>query len=247
MTETTRPNMTLNGGGALGAGTYNDIVINGAGTINGDVECANLRVNGAGTAGGNVRATSIVVNGSGSFTKDVQASEMTVNGDSSIALGAGISQLKIKGRMSVGGSLAAHDVDLRGTVKVDGDVSADTFVGEGVFTVGGLLNAGTVHVQLFGPCAAREIGGEKVTIAQSRKGFADFVAMFSEKRLRVDTVEADEIWLENTNARVVRGGDVTIGTGCDVTLVEYTGTLNQAPDARVAEARKVAAEPDAAE
>lgn len=241
MTEPTanRSDMTVNGGGSIGAGVYNDIVINGSGTVTGDIECATMKINGASTADGNVKATSIIVNGSGSFTRDVQAGEMIVNGDASVAQGAGIGRLKVKGRASVGGSLAAHEVDLRGTIKVDGDCSADTFVGEGVFTIGGLLNAGTVHVQLFGPCSAREIGGEKVTIAQSRKGLADFVAMFSEKRLRVDTIEADEVWIENTVARIVRGGTVTLGAGCEINLVEYTGTYTPAPDARVGEARQV--------
>jgi cytoskeletal protein CcmA (bactofilin family) len=241
MSDTTRPDMTVNGGGSIGAGGYNDVIINGAGTVTGDLDCATLKINGAGTCEGAVKATTLVVNGSGSFLREVQAGEMTINGDASITMGAGIGRLKVKGRASTGGSLAAHEVDLRGTIKVDGDCSADTFVGEGVFTIGGLLNAGVVHVQLYGPCAAREIGGEKVTIAQSRKGLAEFVSMFSEKRLRTDTIEADEIWIENTTARVVRGATVTIGSGCDIMAVEYTDTLNQAPDARVGEARKVEA------
>jgi hypothetical protein len=96
-------------------------------------------------------------------------------------------------------------------------------------------------MQLYGPCSAREIGGEKVTIAQSRRGFADFVSMFSEKRARVDTIEADEVWIENTTARVVRGGTVTLGAGCEVNLVEYTDTYTPAADAKVGEARKVEA------
>lgn len=241
MSETKRPDTTVNGGGSIGGGTYNDVVINGAGTVTGDIECGVLKVNGAGTCDGNVKATSITVNGSGNFLREVQAGEMTVNGDTSIAMGAGIGRLKVKGRASLGGGLAAHEVDLRGTIKIEGDCSADTFVGEGVFTIGGLLNAGEVHVQIFGPCSVREIGGDKITIAQSRSGLADFVAMFSEKRLHTDSIEADEVWIENTTARVVRGGAVTIGAGCDVQLVEYTGTLNQVADARVGEARKVEA------
>lgn len=236
-----RSDTTVNGGGSIGGGAYENVVINGAGTMSGDIECETMKINGAGTADGNVKATSIVVNGSGSFTRDVQAGELIVNGDTSITQGAGIGRLKIKGRASVGGSLAAHEVDIRGTLKVDGDCSADTFVGEGVFTIGGLLNAGTVHMQLFGPCSAREIGGEQVTITQSRKGLADFVAMFSEKRLHVDTIEADEVWIENTTARTVRGGKVTLGAGCEVSLVEHTGEYTAAPDARVGEARKVEA------
>lgn len=234
-----RSDTTVNGGGSIGAGVYNNVIINGAGTITGDVECESLRVNGAGTCEGAMKAGSVTINGSGSFLRELQAGELSVNGDASVTLGAGIGRLRVKGRTSVGGSLAAHEVDAKGTVKIEGDCEADMFVGEGVFTIGGLLNAGTVHMQMYGPCAAREIGGEKVTIAQSRKGFSDFVAMFSEKRLHTDTIEADEVWVENTTARVVRGAAVTIGSGCDILLVEYSGTINQAPDSRVAEVRRI--------
>lgn len=239
MSEQTRPNMTINGGGSVGAGVYGDVVVNGAGTIAGDLECELLKINGAGTADGNVKATRVIVNGSGSFTREVQAGEFVVNGDASIARGAGIGRLQVKGRGSVGGSLAATEVDIRGTLKVDGDTEADLFAGQGSFVIGGLLNAGTVNVELFGASAAREIGGEKVTISRSRHGLAEFIGAFSDKRLRTDTIEADEVWLEDTVARVVRGTRVTIGSGCEIGLVEYTESYTPAPDAKVTEAVKV--------
>lgn len=236
-----RSDVTVNGGGTIGTGSYATVTINGAGTVTGDIDCTTMRINGAGTVNGTVTATSITVNGSGTFNSTVQAGEIITNGEASFATSAGIGRLRVKGRTAIAGSLAAHEVDLRGILKVDGDLSTDAMIGEGGFTIGGLLNAGSVDLQLYGPCSVREIGGESVRVLQSRSGLADFVNLFSEKRLHVTTVEADNVMLENTTAQSVRGTDVVIGTGCDVALVEYSGTYQQAPDARVGEARQVAA------
>ena len=43
----------------------------------------------------------------------------------------------------------------------------------------------------------------------------------SNKILTADIIEGDLIYLENTNAKIVRGNNVTIGTGCKIELVEY--------------------------
>lgn len=236
-----RSDVTVNGGGTIGTGVYAVVTINGAGTVTGDIDCETMRINGAGTVNGAVVATSVTVNGSGTFNATVQAGEVLANGDASFGTSAGIGRLRVKGRTSLAGSLAAREIDLRGILRVDGDLSADTLVGEGVFNIGGLLNAGSIDLQLHGLSTVREIGGESVSIVQSRSGLADFMNLFSEKRLRAATVEADKIVLENSTVQTVRGVDVTIGTGCDITLVEYSGTYQKAPDARVLEARQVAA------
>jgi cytoskeletal protein CcmA (bactofilin family) len=51
--------------------------------------------------------------------------------------------------------------------------------------------------------------------------------------LEADTIEGDEIFLENTRARVVRGTRVTIGAGCRIETVEYKDSLDVHPDAQV--------------
>ncbi|MCL6576409.1 hypothetical protein [Kyrpidia sp.] len=38
----------------------------------------------------------------------------------------------------------------------------------------------------------------------------------------METIEGDDIYLENTRARVVRGTRVQIGPGCQIGLLEYS-------------------------
>ena len=39
------------------------------------------------------------------------------------------------------------------------------------------------------------------------------LTIWAEKRLTTETIEGDVVWLENTTAKVVRGKNVTVGTG----------------------------------
>ena len=237
-------NVRISGEGRVAGGSYGAVTINGAGSIKGDIACSTFRVNGTATTDASVKADTAVVNGTASFGGEVQAGEMTVNGDASVTNGLGVGQLKVKGRLYVGGGIAAHDVDSKGELTVGGDCEADTFRAEGAFSVGGLLNAGTVDVRLYASSKVREIGGERVTVRQAT-GFATLFAIFSEKRLTAESIEADDVVLEFVTAKTVRGARVSIGEGCDIDLVEYTDRFDRSAGAVVRNANKVAATPEA--
>jgi len=242
MAEQVRNDMKINGAvSQLRGGTYADVVINGAGSVNGDIDASNVRINGAGTLHGALVAQTVTVNGTGTFNGSVQANEMTVNGDASIRDGAGIGQFTVKGNASVGGGLAANDIVVRGFLKAAGDCEAESFSAEGGFAVGGLLNAGLVDIKLYGACSAREIGGEKISVRQSQgfESITQILTFWSEKRLTTESIEGDEIYLESTTAKIVRGTNITLGPDCKIDVVEYTGTYSAVPGAIVGDARKM--------
>jgi cytoskeletal protein CcmA (bactofilin family) len=243
MADQTRTDIKTAGGGTFTGGTYGDVTFNGSGTMNGDVDAITYRVNGAGTTNGGVKAQSIVVNGTASFNGEVQSNELTVNGDANVRDGAGVGKLLVKGNLSVGGGVAAHEVDLRGFLRIGGDCQTESFVGEGGFTVTGLLNAGNIDIIVQGPSSAREIGGERIVVRQptgSLSTLTGLLTIWAEKRLTTEVIEGDVVWLENTTAKVVRGKNVTIGVGCVIDLVEYAETYTPAGAAQVKEARQVA-------
>ncbi len=245
MADDTRADVKINGDGSLSGGTYGAVTINGAGTINGDIDCTDYRVNGAGTHNGKLLAQTITVNGTGTFNGEVQANELNVNGDMNVRDGIGVGRLSIKGNASFGGSIASHDVVVRGFMKTGGDCQSEAFDCEGAFTVAGLLNAGSVDIKLYGPCSAREIGGERITVRQPGGGglssLTQIFTFWAEKRLTADSIEGDDVTLELTTAKTVRGRNINIGEGCRVDLVEYAGTYVVAPGATVGEARLVPA------
>ncbi|MGV8082086.1 MAG: polymer-forming cytoskeletal protein [Coriobacteriia bacterium] len=243
MSEPIRSDMKINGDGSLSGGTYGTVTINGAGSVNGDLDAVTYKINGTATSTGRVLAQSITVNGSGTFNGPVQANAMTVNGDASVRGGVGIGRLLVRGNLSVSGGMALHEADVKGFLKTGGDCEAESFIGEGGFTIGGLLNAGVIDIKVYGPCSAREIGGERIVIRRPGSGLSSLTQLFTfwaEKRLTADTIEGDSIWLENTTAKVVRGRDVTVGAGCVVDVVEYTETFTPAEGAQVKDVRRAA-------
>jgi cytoskeletal protein CcmA (bactofilin family) len=183
----------------------------------------------------------VTVNGTANFNGEVQAGAFTVNGDATIRDGAGFGRLVAKGNLGIGGSVAAHDIDLRGFLRIGGDCQAESLTGEGGFTIAGLLNSGNIDVVVQAPSSAREIGGERIVIRQPAGGLSSFTGLmtvFAEKRLTAESIEGDVVWLENTTAKVVRGKNVTVGTGCVVDLVEYAESYTPAGNAQVREARQ---------
>ena len=139
--------------------------------------------------------------------------------------------------------MAATDIELKGYLNVGGDCQAESLIGEGAFTIGGELNAGSLDVTVHGNSSAREIGGERIVVRQPVGGITSLTslfAVFSEKRLTAETIEGDFVWLENTTAKVVRGKQVTIGVGCSIDLVEYAESYTPVEGAQVREARQVA-------
>jgi len=243
MADQTRNDMKINGDGSMSGGTYGVVTINGAGSVHGDADATDVRVNGTGTVNGNLVAQCVTVNGSATFNGSVQATELNVNGDTSIRDGAGISRFTIKGNATVGGGIAAHDLNLRGFLKAGADCDAESFSAEGAFTIAGLLNAGIVDIKVYGKCNVREIGGERITIrkAQGFESITQIFTFWTEKVLETDTIEGDIISLEGTVAKMVRGGDVTIGPDCRIDVVEYAGTYSVAPGSTVGDARKIEA------
>jgi cytoskeletal protein CcmA (bactofilin family) len=223
MSEQGRTDAKIAGAGTINGGTYGNVTIAGAGNIRGDIDALELRVAGAGDIVGNVTARNIVIGGTSTFKGDIHGGAVVINGTADVHGAITGDSLKIAGTATVDGAVNATRIDIRGTSKIGGDVEAEVFDAQGVFSIRGLLNAGTVTIRLYGGCDARDIGGETIDVRPGKPW--PLVPFFGERNLTADSIEGDRVWLENTRAKVVRGADVTIGPGCEIDLVEYTGSL----------------------
>ena len=81
----------------------------------------------------------------------------------------------------------------------------------------------------------KEIGGETIRVDRGHK----FGLFGRFKKLTAEIIEGDDIYLECTRAKVVRGGKVVIGYGCEIELVEYRTDFERANDAKVAKNQKL--------
>lgn len=211
--EGIRQDIKISGAGSCGSGVYGEVKISGAGAVNGDIDCNTLKSSGASDIKGNIKAQEITCSGSSSIKGDVEAETIGISGSSDIK-----------------GNLYGGEIRVSGGIKIDKDCECDSFSATGKFDIKGLLNADEIDIELFGRCKVREIGGRSINIKFSSSNggiISEFVkSMFvGIKELVTDSIEGDDIFLEGATAKIVRGANITIGEGCNIEKVEYTGEL----------------------
>lgn len=242
MEDKTRNSMKISGAGSFSGGAYSDVSISGSGSVNGDLDCISLRVSGSSRVNGNVKAESIKISGSTHIKGEVYADELKISGGTHVENNVTVKELKISGSTDIDGSVSAEEVRVSGSIKIKGDTNAEMFSSSGAFKIGGLLNAGVVDVTLYGESQVTEIGGEKINIRKEahNKVFRFIQSLFPySPSLKVETIEGDDIYVEFTKAKVVRGSNVKIGPGCEIGLVEYKDSFEQDSQSEVKENRRL--------
>jgi len=240
-----RNDLKINGTGNASGGNFNDIIINGVGDIKGDVDCLNFKSNGTSSMNGNLKSNTIKVNGTASINGNVNSEDIKINGTADFSGAVEAKQTKIHGAMNVTGNISSDELNLHGGMRVSGDCSAETFNSSGGFSIVGLLSADNINIKLQAPCKAREIGGDKITVKLGNEfGLKKLIkSIFPSwdlnRKLSADIIEGNDIELESTKAKVVRGDNVLIGEGCEIELVEYKKSFTQSDKSTVKENKKL--------
>ena len=202
--------LKIYGQGSSSGGKFKKVIIKGSGRIKGDIECTNLKVYGDGQFDGDAKVEDTInINGKTDFNGEIQSKNF-----------------KMQGEVQVKGEIFADNASITGNIKTDNDFNAEIFRLEGGFTINGLLNADNIKINIYWPCNVNEIGCSEITVKKDVKisflGIKDLIKPnCKNKILTADIIEGDLIYLENTNAKIVRGNNVTIGAGCKIELIEY--------------------------
>ncbi|MCB2290228.1 polymer-forming cytoskeletal protein [Clostridium sp. CS001] len=234
----------ISGSGSSCGGKCNEVSISGSGKINGDLECVEFKTSGSSKVTGALKAETIKVSGSANIEGDIEVGEMKVSGSAHVLGQVKGQSIKISGSIHVGESLYGEEVNISGSLHVGKDCEVERFKASGNFKIQGLLNAGEVNISLGGKSSVKEIGGEhiEVKVSSIENFFLKKVIdnIFNTKgELTTELIEGDEIYLENTNAKIVRGNNVTIGDGCNIGLIEYSGEINISSESIVKEQKKI--------
>ncbi len=234
-----RGSVSIAGSGKVAGGAYHTVKISGSGRVEGDLVAEELRISGAGKVEGAAKVREIVVSGTARFEGPVEAEALQVAGACKVEAGLSAKEVKVAGALKVEGSVKAHYFKTSGGLKVEGDLEAEIVALAGKVTVNGLLSADRVEMKLEDSSFVREIGGEVIEIRRRRKGgFLEELGLPFFRRpgkLQASAIEGDEVYLEGTEAKLVRGKKVTIGPGCRIERVEYEESLDVHPDAQVGE------------
>jgi cytoskeletal protein CcmA (bactofilin family) len=193
-----------------------------------------LNLSGIGSAPGGTYQN-VSIQGMGKVQGDLECVDCSLEGMVTINGSVKAQTIRIQGKASVKGDVSGEEVNLEGHVSISGKCDADKFVGTGAFNIDGLLNADEISIQVYGPSRVREIGAETIRI--EKESGPSFIGRL--KKLIAEIIEGDDIYLENTKARVVRGNRVVIGAGCNIDLVEYRVEFEQHKSARVGDQKRL--------
>ncbi|AGB17903.1 hypothetical protein [Thermoanaerobacterium thermosaccharolyticum] len=244
-----RQNIKIVGDNTSAGGLFNNVSVVGNGIFNSSVDCVYIKVAGDCTINGDLKTVSGVVAGDinikGNLSADMLkvAGNMTVDGDESIK------DLITHGNTTINGNISSEKIDANGYFTVKGNCNTEVFKSKSiVIKLNGLLNADDIDIYIYGNNFVKEIGGEKIVIKRGSESiFKRFKLIKSlilshdmcKGNLTTDVIEGDEIYLEYTTAKAVRGKNVTIGQGCNIELVEYVDNFNQHNDSVVKESKKI--------
>lgn len=233
--------LKVSGMSKMGGGKFDLVDISGMGTIYGDLEANKMNISGMAKVEGNIKVNQVDIEGCGDIQGDVECDQFRNSGTVKVTGKLKAELFKTKGVSKVGESIKAKEVILQGTLNVGGDVEAEKFESEGSFKIGGLLNANSINIKVGYGGAVREIGGEEILIKKAglkSTGFPIFLISIS-KCLKTDLIEGTHISIDYVIAKTVRGENIKIGPKSHIGLVEYSGTLEVDPGAKVGETRKI--------
>ncbi|MDT3415058.1 cytoskeletal protein CcmA (bactofilin family) [Brevibacillus aydinogluensis] len=221
-----RHNLLISGMGSASGGVFNNVRIDGMSKVNGDLSCVRFLCNGKADINGSVTADdSIEVNGLATIAGFLKAEHVVING-----------------KATVRGDIVGERAELSGMPNITGNCEVETLTIKGGIRIDGLVNAETIDVRLYGHSRIREMGGKTISVRREPNDLSRFLAFlfppFASK-LSADSIEGDDIYLEYTQAGVVRGNNVRIGPGCDIELVEYRNKYEQSPEAKVTRHQQV--------
>ncbi|CAN5620911.1 polymer-forming cytoskeletal protein [soil metagenome] len=229
-------------------GDFDDISVNGMLDVEGDTKCDSLKVLGICNVEGELIAASAKINGKCRISKNITSDSLKVLGKADIAGNGYFKNTDIEGSINIGGRLSSENVNIQGHLNLTGDCNCESFSSNGKFIIGGLLNSDSINIKLHNSCKVKEIGGTTINIRRGDEikilGFMKVKfdnPNFRKGFLETDSIEGDEIFLESVKAKIVRGQNVKIGSGCEIDLLEYRGSCEIDPDSVIKEKRMITA------
>ncbi|RZI00628.1 hypothetical protein EIG99_11005 [Staphylococcus condimenti] len=147
-------------------------------------------------------------------------------------------QFQSKGTLDVEGHIAGNNIKFIGILNCNEDCEVEQFDVNGAVNIKGLLNADTIKIRIHELSQIKEIGGNKITIyAGNNKKLLGLVKIItgSPRILECESIEGDDIDINDVRVSVVRGKNIKIGDNVKAGHVEYSDSIDISSSAYVKE------------
>ncbi|MCO7175172.1 hypothetical protein ACFP7A_05630 [Sporolactobacillus kofuensis] len=233
MRDSVQENLKIMGETHSNGGSFDKVRIMGECAISGSIEARSCKVMGECTVSGDL--TSGYFRNMGEVTIDgmLTAKEARLIGETHVKGACTFKQASIYGELSAARDLSGEEIKVHGVLNVGANVSLERLMMRGGILVDGLLNCDQIDIvlKINAQNYVKEIGAGSVTIGKQHKIFGRAPLHL----FHAESIEGDRLFLEYTQAKVVRGTDVVIGTGSKIERVEYSGTYKTSGPVEVGE------------
>jgi len=205
--------LVMNGKSKVSGGEYEEVRIDGISTVDGDLTCDIMEVDGICELNGNVRVKG----------------KADTDGIITISGSLDAEYLDIDGTCKIYGNLNSEEMEVDGVLAVTGNITAENAKLTGGLSLDGTFNAGSLELKFYNSPKIKEIVGGRIHITHGT----------NVRHLKAELIEGDEISIERSKVKVVRGDNITIGESCTVDKVEYRSSLSIHPKSKVKEKIKL--------
>jgi hypothetical protein len=213
-------NLKIIGESSTGGGSFDKMRVMGDCSIQGDVRAKNCKVMGECTINGNLSCGYFHNMGETDITGSLKANEIRLIGQTHVKEQCFVREGSVFGELNCEKDIAGKTMHIRGMVRSRGNMTLDQLDMKGGIFVDGLLDCPAIDILLRFDADnyIHAIGTSKIKIRRKHSLFKNAPVV----NFQADAIEGNDLDLEYTTARIVRGKHVAIGTGCKINRVEYT-------------------------
>lgn len=239
--------MTITGTGMIAAGEYDSVRISGKGKSEGHIRCKDFICSGSFSGASDIECENrMEISGSFKNTGALGTRSLHISGSAENGGAVSAETVSTSGRFEVKGIIRASDFSVHGVLVACDDIEVEKVAVHGRISCAGLINAEEFSIKMADNCKseAESLGGSLIFIRKKfslnlfagiRKAFRFAVPLFTV----AESIEGDEIDIEYTKAKTVRGRSVKIGKGCEIDLIQYTEAADISPGAKVGKVEKI--------
>ncbi|MEF2968122.1 hypothetical protein V3851_20025 [Paenibacillus sp. M1] len=215
--------LRLVGESSSNGGIFQKVHVTGDAEIHGSLDCRTFKCTGNTKVDGSLRSDSIRTTGN-----------LEIEGELHVA------KMRLTGEIRAKGSVSCEELHVFGNTIANRGIQAEQLRLKGGIQTEGMLNAERLELRMIGRSKTGEIAGTSIDIApHMAQKWTPWIRLGETPELEASVIEGDVIRLENTQADIVRGGDVTIGPGCRIRLVEYSIACHRDKQAEVGQSVKI--------
>ncbi len=234
--------MKVSGRGVVAGGHYDVVKGSGSVRIDGDLVARSVDISGSVTTDGGLRSARVKISGKAAVNGDVDVLEGRASGSFRIGRSLNVkNEAQFSGALTVGGDLTGTRIHGSGSLRVGGEIALDRLEWSGSVNCPGLVSADAVDIRLSGSSVVGELAGSVIQIgtSPSSESWWAWINLSRKRKMSAGEISGDDIKLEYTDARLVRGDRVIIGRECRIQRVEYRQSLDIHEDSSVGERTKV--------